>query len=93
MCWPLRGGRGTQYTQKPRKYIGKKKKDSARLAGYFISYQKTPCVKKPSIILIQFVEFKDRCHLRYTWRALLENKIAIFYYLLLLSKESSGGHN
>jgi hypothetical protein len=25
MCWPRRGGRGTQYTQKPLKHIGKKK--------------------------------------------------------------------
>jgi hemolysin-activating ACP:hemolysin acyltransferase len=25
VCWPLRGGRDTQYTQNPQKYIGKKK--------------------------------------------------------------------
>jgi hypothetical protein len=24
VCWPLRGARGTQYTQNPYKYIGKK---------------------------------------------------------------------
>jgi hypothetical protein len=32
VCWPLRGGRGTQYTQKTlKKYIGKKKRKGRKV--------------------------------------------------------------
>ncbi len=45
MCWPLRGGRGTQYTQKPLKIYRKKQIFSEKLKDWLQSWtQEQQCI-------------------------------------------------